>query len=189
MTAQGSTNRMGIRATGLMLLCLSTLGMGGCFTRRKPEAHFPMITLEHPIVPSPVEAQVVEPPEIAGGPVLPPPQFEADRGVPAKPRMSAPTPTEPVTVTKPPEPMLAPELSAAEVTASRSAAERSLDQAERNLALASGRKLNNGQEDLVSKVRGFAEGAREAMRSGDWRRARNLAKKAEVLSAQLAASL
>jgi hypothetical protein len=45
------------------------------------------------------------------------------------------------------------------------------------------------QEDLASKVRGFGDNAREAMRSGDWARAKSLAKKAEVLSEQLAGSL
>jgi hypothetical protein len=49
--------------------------------------------------------------------------------------------------------------------------------------------LNATQQDLVSKVRGFADNAREAMRSGEWVRAKNLSSKAEVLSEQLATSL
>jgi len=40
----------------------------------------------------------------------------------------------------------------------------------------------------VEKIRGFLGQAREAMRDGDWLRARNLAHKAEVLSAELANS-
>jgi exosome complex RNA-binding protein Csl4 len=60
---------------------------------------------------------------------------------------------------------------------------------EKHLTLALGRTLNAAQQDLISKVRGFTENAREAMRSGDWVRAKNLSKKAEVLSDQLAASL
>jgi len=59
---------------------------------------------------------------------------------------------------------------------------------ERNLTLAQGKKLNPTQQDLASKVRGFADNAREAMRTGDWVRAKNLSKKAEVLSEQLAES-
>jgi hypothetical protein len=53
---------------------------------------------------------------------------------------------------------------------------------------AQGKRLNAMQTDLVSKVRGFADNAREAMKSGDWVRAKNFSSKAEVLSEQLAAS-
>ena len=73
--------------------------------------------------------------------------------------------------------------------AAKTDSERSLDAAEKNLAMASGRNLNPIQQDLASKVRGFSDNAREAMKSGDWLRAKNLSKKAEVLSAQLASSL
>jgi hypothetical protein len=64
-----------------------------------------------------------------------------------------------------------------------------LNVAEHNLAAASGKPLNATQADLASKVRSFISDAREAGRSGDWTRARDLAKKAQVLSEELAASL
>jgi len=73
--------------------------------------------------------------------------------------------------------------------AAKSDSEHSLDVAEKNLSLATGKTLNSMQQDLVSKVRGFSDTAREAMKAGDWVRAKNLSKKAEVLSAQLASSL
>jgi hypothetical protein len=49
--------------------------------------------------------------------------------------------------------------------------------------------LNPTQSDLVSKIQGFLKDAREAAQAGDWSRARSLAKKALVLSEELAASL
>jgi flagellin-specific chaperone FliS len=42
---------------------------------------------------------------------------------------------------------------------------------------------------LASKVRSFMAEAKEAARTGDWIRARNAAKKAEVISQELAGSL
>jgi hypothetical protein len=49
--------------------------------------------------------------------------------------------------------------------------------------------LNATQSDLVSKINGFLKYAREAAQAGDWSHARSLAKKAQVLSEELAASL
>jgi hypothetical protein len=49
--------------------------------------------------------------------------------------------------------------------------------------------LNAVQSDLASKVRSFISDAREAGRAGDWGRSRDLAKKAQVLSQELAGSL
>jgi len=84
---------------------------------------------------------------------------------------------------------MAPEFSTQEVEAAKAEIQRNLDMMEKNLTLSFGRSLNAAQQDLVSKVHGFAENAREAMKSGDWVRAKNLSKKAEVLSEELAASL
>jgi hypothetical protein len=82
-----------------------------------------------------------------------------------------------------------PELSSAELDAAQAETQQNLDTMTKNLTAASGRSLNASQQDLMSKVRGFAESAREAMRSGDWLRAKNLSKKAEVLSEELVDSL
>jgi hypothetical protein len=61
--------------------------------------------------------------------------------------------------------------------------------AERNLAAVAGKSLNATQSDLASKVRIFISDARESGRAGDWTRARDLAKKAQVLSEELVGSL
>jgi len=61
--------------------------------------------------------------------------------------------------------------------------------AQRNLDAAKGRTLNPTQTDLASKVTSFLRESKDAVRDGDWTRARNLAKKAQLLSEELAASL
>jgi len=48
-----------------------------------------------------------------------------------------------------------------------------------------GRRLSTTQTELAEKVRSFIAQAREAVRGGDWLRARNLAQKAELLSLDL----
>ena len=76
-----------------------------------------------------------------------------------------------------------------QVNAAKSETQHSLDIAEWNLSQTHGMKLNTAQEDVASKIRGFMETAKDAMRNSDWQRARNLAKKAEVLSHELVANL
>jgi hypothetical protein len=84
---------------------------------------------------------------------------------------------------------LEPELSAQEVAAAQQQINDSVMIARRNLDAAKGRSLNPTQADLTSKVSSFLQESKLAARDGDWTRARNLAKKARVLSEELAASL
>jgi hypothetical protein len=72
------------------------------------------------------------------------------------------------------------------LSAAKSDAQQSLVIAERNLGLVQGKTLDATQQDLVSKIRGFVDSAREAMKENDWQRARTQAKKAEVLSREFA---
>jgi hypothetical protein len=90
---------------------------------------------------------------------------------------------------KPDVPQIAPQLTAAEATAAQQQTGQSLTIAERNIGSAEGKSLNATQQDLASKVRSFMAEARDAAKTGDWTRARAAAKKAEVLSQELAASL
>jgi hypothetical protein len=87
------------------------------------------------------------------------------------------------------QPLMAPQLPPAEAQALQEQVNNSVSVAERNLAAANGKSLNAGQLDLFSKIRSFLADAREAARAGDLRRANNLAKKAQVLSEELAKSL
>ena len=72
------------------------------------------------------------------------------------------------------------------MSAAKAATQQSLEVAEINLSLVQGRPLNVAQQDLISKIRGFVDSAREAMKENDWQRARSQAKKAEVLSKEFA---
>lgn len=85
-------------------------------------------------------------------------------------------------------PVIAPQLSAQETAAAQQETSQSLSIAEKNLTGTRGKVLNASQSDLVSKINGFLKDAREAAQTGDWSRARGLAKKAQVLSEELASS-
>ena len=85
-------------------------------------------------------------------------------------------------------PMIAPQLSPQETAEAKQETSKSLSIAEKNLARTSGKSLNAVQSDLVSKIKGFQKDAREAAQIGDWSHARGLAKKAQILSEELAGS-
>jgi hypothetical protein len=90
---------------------------------------------------------------------------------------------------KPEAPTIAAQLSKEEFAAAMQETNQSLDIAEKNLASTRNKRLNAAQNDLVSKIKGFLKDAREAAQAGDWARARNLAKKAQVLSEELVRSV
>jgi len=86
-------------------------------------------------------------------------------------------------------PTIALQVTPQESAVAEQQAKQSLGIAEKNLESARGKNLNAAQSDLASKIRGFIKDAREAAQIGDWSRARSLAKKAQVLSEELAGSL
>jgi len=90
---------------------------------------------------------------------------------------------------KPEAPTIAPQLTPQESAVAQQQTNESLNIAERNLGAARGKTLTAAQTDLVSKIRSFIKDAREAAQITDWSRARSLAKKAQVLSEELASSL
>jgi hypothetical protein len=142
--------------------CAFALLLAGCFGEKRPAAHVVNVSLAHPVSPvTATDAIPDNPPDI---------QYSAA--------------TE-----KTPETMMLPELSPEQMAAAKTETQQSLDAAEGNLARANGRSLNPTQKDLESKARSFMDTAREAMHGGDLPRAQNFAKKAEVLSRELAASL
>lgn len=110
--------------------------------------------------------------------------------VPPRPRVSSsPLPNTPAADAEKSEvPVITQQLTGEQSAAAQQEMNQSLDAAEKKLASARGQKLNAAQSDLVSKIRGFVKDAREAAQAGDWGRARSLAKKAEVLSAELVLS-
>jgi hypothetical protein len=86
---------------------------------------------------------------------------------------------------KPADPLIAPALTDAQVSAAKSATQNSLAAAQRSLESTKGKSLNTSQQDLVSKIQGFVDSAREAIKNNDWQRAQIQAHKAEVLSEEI----
>jgi hypothetical protein len=163
---------------------------GGCLVKKRPAAQFVTIVLAHPVIPSPTaEGALSEAPDLELEPAPIPARLGPPRNPPARPKVAAIPAAEPVTAGKPSEPTIVPELSTGELEAAKADAQASLDVAERNLAATRGKALNAAQADLASKIRGFMDAAREAIKNSDWQRATNLAKKAEVLARELAEGL
>ena len=118
----------------------------------------------------------------------PPSPLVTVHSVPQRPRVPTVSPGQNDSA-RPEAPQIVPQLTAEETTAAQQQTNVSINIAERNIGFARGKPLNASQLDLASKVRSFIAEAREAAHVGDWTRARNAAKKAQVLSEELARSL
>jgi hypothetical protein len=118
----------------------------------------------------------------------PPSPLSSVNGVPARPHVPA-APAGSNASARPEPPQIVPQLTPEETTAAQEQTNVSLSIAERNIGTTRGRQLSATQQDIASKVRSFIAEARESAHFGDWTRARNAAKKAQVLSEELAGSL
>ncbi|HXJ05525.1 MAG TPA: hypothetical protein VNH65_10525 [Candidatus Acidoferrum sp.] len=119
----------------------------------------------------------------------PPGPLAVARQTPARPRGVASSTNQNAPNGKLDTPQIVPDLSSQESALLRRETDLNLSAAERNLAATAGKTLNAMQSDLASKVRGFISDAREAGLAGDWARARELAKKAQILSEELIGSV
>jgi hypothetical protein len=108
---------------------------------------------------------------------------------PARPHVAVQPAPEPAEIVKTDAPLLAPQLSEQETAAAQQQMNDSIAVAQRNLTNAKSNQLSATQTDLASKVNSFIEDSKAAAKDGDWTRAKNLAKKAQVLSEELAQSL
>jgi hypothetical protein len=172
----------------LVATCVCAVWICGCYTKRpaaKPVVVY--VGPVKPVIPAAMRAQLEMPPEVSMEPLPEAPEILPVRTQPAKPRVATPT-KEPVEVEKQAEPAIVPEVPSEELKAAQAETQHNLDLAEKNLALAQGKNLNAAQQDVVSKVKGYADSARDAIKSGDWVKAKNLSNKAELLSEQLASS-
>jgi len=162
--------------------------------RRSKAKAFPWSTFAYtrPIAPG---GQVSDPrlvddaPELSWDVTPPPSPLVAVRSTPPRPRVPAGAPAANDSPNKPDVPQIAPQLTPAEASAAQQQMNESLNVAERNIGATRGRNLNATQSDLASKIRSFIAEARDAANVGDWTRARNAAKKAQVLSEELASSM
>jgi hypothetical protein len=170
----------------------------GCAERRAKARVYPwgIAAANHPTAPEPTvaggngETAVEEMPNSLLAQINPPPSpLFFVRSAPARPRVAAGLPAPAEAPGKPDVPQIAPQLSAAETAAAQQQTNQSLGVAGRNLDASNGKTLDGRQSDLASKIRSFIAEAHEAAQIGDWSRARNAAKKAEVLSQELANSL
>jgi hypothetical protein len=165
--------------------------VSGCAARKKPTIPWSTAVLVRPIAPQPSSApgDLEDPVPELKLEIPPPPPPLSTRPVPARPRRIAPAINQNAAPEKTDNPQIVPELTTQVSSALQREANQTLATAERNLAATAGKSLDATQSDLASKVRSFISDAREAGRAGDWERARDLAKKAQVLSEELAGSL
>jgi hypothetical protein len=169
----------------LLLTCMCALVCGGCVPKKRPSISMSHLAMAHPIVPQAVDVSLGNPPELSVEREMAP-RLVVPHGTPSRPRVAATPPPGPAAAEKPREPIIAPELSDEQLSVAKLDTQQSLIVAERNLGLAQGKALDPSQQDLVSKIRGFVDSARDAMKENDWQRARAQAKKAEVLSKEFA---
>lgn len=177
------------------MLCAVAAIVSGCAASQKPRARaFPWAAAKNvrPLAPEKASSAVSNEDLFA----------ELGLDVPAPPSPVAGTPSAPQrpriavvaagggSSARPPEvPTIAPQLTPEQTAVAQQQTSASVSIAERNITASQGRSLNAMQSDLASKVRSFLAEAREAAHVGDWPRASNAAKKAEVLSEELAGSL
>jgi len=175
------------------LLCLAAAGLCGC-RRNIVRAAPPSVATPPDTEPVP-QPTVVSPQPAAAAPAEPPdikPPAEPVPAVADQPRPRPPVEAEAAAPKAEPEPepvQIAPQLSAKDQAAAVRTTTDDIRVAERNLQVVYGRQLSASQNDLVGKIAGFLAQAHEAIRTGDWVRAQNLAQKAQVLSVELVKSL
>jgi hypothetical protein len=173
----------------LLALCAAAVAASGCSARRRPALVWSAAVRVRPIIPprGAMGAGEIDEPTLDWSLEIPPPLPRGVHSGPARPRV--PSGQQAGNGGGDAEgPLISPQLTATEIAAAKSETQQSLGVAEHNLAFARGRSLNPAQADLASKVRGFLDDAREAVHHGDWTHAQSLAKKAEVLSHELAKS-
>jgi len=182
--------RRGVDAAAFAALSCAAVLATGCAVQKKPAIPWTTAVLVRPVVPQKPAAPetAADAPELALEIPTPEPIAVPHSG-PARPRSFPSAANRERQAEEAPVPQIVPELSAQESGELQRETQRCLNDADRNLAAASRKTLNATQADIAAKVRGFMADAREAAKVGDWPRARDLAKKAQVLSEELANSL
>jgi hypothetical protein len=174
------------------VLSCAALIVSGCAAQRKHAIPWSTAVLVRPAALqrfSPTE-NVEDPlPDLRMEIPPPPGPLAVARPAPARPHSVAPSTNQTAPAGKLDTPQIVPDLSSRESASLQRETDLSLGAAERNLAATTGKTLNATQSDLASKVRSFIADAQEAGRAGDWARARELAKKAQILSEELAGSV
>jgi len=198
MTENPARSLMVLRRSSLhsvtVLLCCAVCVSGGCSVRKRPAFPWAAAVQVRPVAPPRTAETSNVPDDLVPELRLELPPFPNHlitvRSVPPRPRASTPPPASTGSDAEKLEaPTIATQLTPQESAAARQQTNQSLSIAEKNLNSVRGKNLNAAQSDLVSKIRGFIKDAREAAQIADWSRASSLAKKAQVLSEELAGSL
>jgi hypothetical protein len=174
--------------------CVAIALLGGCAERRPKARVFPWATasLARPMPPETGATSSDDAdenvPDLQPEPPPPSSSLALEHSVPARPRVPA-APAAPAEEAKPEPVQIAPQLTPEESSAAKQQTYLSLNIAQRNIETTQGKNLSASQMDVASKVRSFIAEAESAAHSGDWVRARSAAKKAEVLSTELASSI
>jgi hypothetical protein len=180
---------------GVVASCALIVLLAGCAERQVKARTFPWSTYAYtrPVARTllPTETDDVGDPLADATPeIAPPPSgLVIARAAPPRPRVPVVNSSQNDTDSKPDVPQIVPQLTAAEANAAQQQTTQSLSVTEHNIGSAEGKSLNATQQDLASKIRSFMAEAHDAAKTGDWTRAKNAAKKAEVLSQELASSL
>jgi len=90
---------------------------------------------------------------------------------------------------RPAPPQISPQISQADQAATEKRTNDGIKEAEKNLQQAASHQLSSSQQEMVEKIRGFINQAREALQDADYTRAQNLAQKAQLLSVELVNTL
>jgi hypothetical protein len=179
----------------LLLICGATPVLAGC-GRNIVRASSPSVVLPPQPEPRPAASASGPAAEPIPAPEMPQPAPELSPSPAVEPQPPRPRPAPPAAAPEPAPPsptpappQILPALTAADQQRLTRLATDQIRVAERNLQMATGRRLNAVQDDLYQKVQGFLSQAHEAIRVSDWVRAQNLAEKAQVLSTELVKSL
>lgn len=80
---------------------------------------------------------------------------------------------------------IGPDVSSAEAARDRQSTNQSLDATEKDLKRLDGRTLSSDEQAMVTQIRAYISQSRKAITEGDYERASNLAKKAQLLTDEL----
>jgi hypothetical protein len=193
MTEKPAQSPRFLRCKCVLACCIlfGVLLSSGCAERKRPSLAWAAAVQVRPILPprTPAEAPQESVPDLKLEFPPQPVRLVVVHSAPVRPHVTSTPAPENAPASKVETPLIVPQLSSAESQALQEQTNQSANAAMKNLAAANGKTLNVTQTDLVSKVRSFLADSEEAGRAGDWRRARSLAKKAEVLSQELVGSL
>jgi hypothetical protein len=192
-----STQPCAAISVGTRLSCAAAaagvaLFLAGCPpAQKRPAFSWRTTAAVRPIIPALLPPSDPKLPEVNSASAASPPslQIVLPRPVPPRPRVPPQPSNASSEGSKTDGPLIVPQMSAVESAAAQQEINANLAAAERNLEAVRGKNLNAAQSDTANKTKSFIAEAREAVQSGDWVRARSLAKKAQVLSDELARSL